>query len=105
MLANILPGLREFRTPLAVGWTWLFALWIAMRHMLPPRDSSVGLVRDVLGVTTLLGQAAVISVLAFVAYLLGSLLERENVEGSLLVSRDSKSFTCRGIGCLMIGWS
>ena len=84
MLANVLPGLREFRTPLAVGWTWLLALWIALRHLLPPRDTSVGLVQDVLGVTTFLGEATVLAVLAFVAYLLGSLLERENVERSSL---------------------
>jgi hypothetical protein len=84
MLSNILPGLREFRTPLAVGWTWLFALWIALRHLLPPRDSPVSLVRDVLGITTLLGQATVLGVLTFVAYLLGSLLEKENVESSIM---------------------
>src|SRR5215207_3907336 len=34
MLTSLLPGLRELRTPLVVGWTWLVAFWILLADYL-----------------------------------------------------------------------
>jgi hypothetical protein len=28
MLTNFLPGIREFRTPLATGYIWLLTFWL-----------------------------------------------------------------------------
>src|SRR5688572_3660556 len=85
MLANLLPGLRELRTPLAIGWIWLIALWIASGRILPSsEDTGIELLRQAFSTAALLGQATVIGALSFVAYLLGSLLEKENTEENYL---------------------
>jgi hypothetical protein len=83
MLANLLPGLRELRTPLAVGWTWLVVLWVALGSSIPTDRSGIGLVQSLLDATSFLGKTVVLGVLAFVAYLLGSLMQRDNAERSV----------------------
>jgi hypothetical protein len=35
LISNLLPGLRDLRTPLAVGYLWLVALWLALHKYLP----------------------------------------------------------------------
>jgi hypothetical protein len=77
MLSSLLPGLRELRTPLVVGWTWLTAAWIVLGKYLL-HMASIPLVHDIAQLSGLLGQSAIIGVVAFMAYLLGSLIAREN---------------------------
>jgi hypothetical protein len=78
MLANLLPGLRELRTPLTIGWTWLAALWLAFGELLPPREQAAGIVLSLYQAADVLGDATVLGVVTFIAYLLGSLLEVES---------------------------
>jgi hypothetical protein len=75
MLTNLLPGLRELRTPLAVGWTLLAALWVGVGTFLPDKDKATGLLLSVYRVGNGLGRATVLGTLAFIAYLVGSLAE------------------------------
>jgi hypothetical protein len=86
MLTSLLPGLRELRTPLVVGWTWLVAFWILLADYLRTTVATP-LVGDVVRVSGLLGQAVVIAVLSFVAYLVGSLIARDNMWESSASSR------------------
>jgi glycosyltransferase involved in cell wall biosynthesis len=41
VLANLLPGLRELRAPLAAGYVWLLAGWIALEPHVDSDDSRV----------------------------------------------------------------
>jgi hypothetical protein len=77
VLASLLPGLRELRTPLTVGWTWLAALWVAFGTFIPEREKATGLLLGIYEVGDGLGKAIILGVLAFIAYLLGSLVEWE----------------------------
>jgi hypothetical protein len=75
MLASLLPGLRDVRTPLTVGYLWLFILWLWFADKWPserPRDD--GAIARIFDVQTLLGSSVMIAALSFVAYVLGSLL-------------------------------
>jgi hypothetical protein len=76
MLASLLPGLRELRTPLVVGWIWLVTIWVAFGRYLGSL-TSIPLVRDVVELSGVLGQATILALIAFIAYLLGSLIVRE----------------------------
>jgi hypothetical protein len=73
MLANLLPGLRDVRTPLAAGYTWLVALWVALEPRIPTSpdgDTVLGSfdrARKGLSITAL-GVA-----FSFTAYLIGTL--------------------------------
>src|SRR4051794_1389503 len=74
MFAKVLPGLREVRNPLVVGWVWLAALWVAFWSHVPDRANATGLVGDVFGLVDWLGKSAVLGAVAFGAYLIGSLV-------------------------------
>jgi hypothetical protein len=78
MLASLLPGLRELRTPLAIGWTWLAALWLAFGELIPTREQATGIVLSLYDAIDVLGDATVLGILTFIAYLLGSLLEPQS---------------------------
>ena len=67
MLLNLLPGLRELRAPLAAGYLWLFAAWLAFDGDIPePAGAS-----DFFDQFEAVGAAAA---LTFAAYLIGSFL-------------------------------
>jgi hypothetical protein len=75
---NILPGLRELRAPLAAGYMWLITAWLWLDHFrLIPEGRPVGdgWLAQVWSVGSALGAATLLTVLSFVAYLLGSFLE------------------------------
>lgn len=75
MLASLLPGLRDLRTPLATGYLWLILLWLLLHDYLPKStEGATGPIRSLYELGGLLGSAAVIAALSFVAYLLGSML-------------------------------
>jgi hypothetical protein len=72
MLASLLPGVREIRAPLAAGYLWLFALWLALEPF-PSAEEATGLEAAVIDLADAATPVAVAVVLSFVAYLVGSL--------------------------------
>jgi hypothetical protein len=75
MLASLLPGLRDLRTPLATGYLWLTALWLLLHDRLPKNvDEARGPFRSFYEAGVLVGNTACLAALSFVAYLLGSIL-------------------------------
>ncbi len=75
MLASLLPGLRDVRTPLTVGYLWLFLGWLWFGDLLPrTRPEGDGLVAQVFDLVELLGAGTAIAAGSFLAYVLGSLI-------------------------------
>lgn len=70
---NLLPGLREIRTPLASGYTWLLALWFLLRDHVPDRAAASGLVLSSYQLLDVVGKPAALAAVSFVAYLMGLL--------------------------------
>lgn len=72
MLASLLPGLRDVRTPLAVGYLWLVLVWIWWSEDISGafRDSEVGdRVREL---HDTVGAAGSLAAISFAAYVLGA---------------------------------
>lgn len=76
MLAALLPGLREFRTPLAVGYAWLITLWLAVGYRAPRSDAARGFLADVYRLAHAAGPVAVGVAVSVGAYLLGVIATR-----------------------------
>lgn len=75
MLASLLPGLRDVRTPLTVGYLWLTISWIWFRGFIPARaPTQDGFLRRLFDLSAFVGSAATLAALSFLAYLLGALL-------------------------------
>jgi hypothetical protein len=75
VLASLLPGLRDIRTPLTVGYLWLLIAWLLFgEHVPKSRPSGNGLLAQLFDLSGILGKAAPIAALSFIAYLLGALL-------------------------------
>ncbi|WP_437770641.1 hypothetical protein [Arthrobacter sp. KNU40] len=74
MLAQILPGFRDFRTPLITGALWLTALWVFLGTPVPKKDDREGIFGLLNQISEYLSPALVLGVLSFSAYLLGVLL-------------------------------
>lgn len=77
MLAQILPGFRDFRTPLVTGYLWLLATWILLGKPLPSKARKDGLLGIVNALTEYLSGTVVVVVLSFLAYMIGLLLAVE----------------------------
>ena len=76
MLASLLPGFRDVRVPLTVGYLWLFNGWIWFSDDLPrtvPADD--GVIARAHELSELLGTTAVLVAVSFTAFLLGLLLQ------------------------------
>lgn len=75
MLASLLPGVRHLRTPLAVGYIWLLALWVVARHWLDdPNPAALGSFADDLSqLAENVGRPIAGAAVAFVAYVVGAL--------------------------------
>lgn len=83
MLASLLPGLRDVRTPLTVGYLWLVLAWFWWSEGLASalNESEVGdRVREL---AEAFGTASVVAALSFVAYLLGAVLTLSTDRGLL----------------------
>ncbi|MDI9919347.1 MULTISPECIES: hypothetical protein [unclassified Rhodococcus (in: high G+C Gram-positive bacteria)] len=80
MLTTILPGLRDLRTPLATGYLWLVAMFmLILGGVLPTREGGLPFVRELYTLSDGVGATAMLGVLTFVAYLIGSVLTVENI--------------------------
>ena len=73
MLASLLPGVRELRAPLAAGYLWLVALWVAFAPRLSEITSTEGVYRDIYNLGRAVGRPAIVIASGFVAYLIGTL--------------------------------
>ncbi|MCA1708097.1 MAG: hypothetical protein LC808_34410 [Actinobacteria bacterium] len=72
MLAQVLPGLREIRGPLAAGFLWLLLAWLILHEDIAGAN---GEVQELIALGEQLPDAALAGVASFVAYLIGSLSE------------------------------
>ncbi|MCZ4095987.1 hypothetical protein [Streptomyces sp. H39-C1] len=75
MLASLLPGIREIRTPLVTGYIWLISLWLIFGDYIPGRRQAPGQIRQVYSFADFFGKSAILAVVTFIAYLAGTLLE------------------------------
>ncbi len=83
MLANLLPGLRDVRTPLAVGCLWLLVAWSLFADRVPRnRPEGGGLVPALYDLGNIVGEGALLAAISFVAYLIGALISLP-LEGQL----------------------
>ena len=102
---NLLPGVREVRTPLAAGYMWIITAWLWLAEFrLLPQDRPLGSGWDAQAwdIGTALGKTALLAILTFVAYLFGSFVEidpnnsrLQNLAPYLTRKRPSK---CRLLG-------
>lgn len=74
-LASLLPGLRDLRAPLAAGYVWLVALYIALEPLALPRAQATGVWASVLRLEDVAGTVGFGVAVTFVAYLVGSISE------------------------------
>jgi hypothetical protein len=74
VLANVLPGLREVRAPLAAGYLWL--LFIYLLCGIPDTADAPRFVERIASLGGALSQVGVAVVVSFAAYLLGSFVHQ-----------------------------
>ncbi len=74
MLLNLLPGLRDLRTPLAVGYLWLTVLWLIFHDRVSASIGDEGLISDVADLVRLAGATPTFAALTFTAYIVGAVL-------------------------------
>lgn len=74
MLAQILPGFRDFRTPLVIGGLWLVFVWIWLGMPVPNKEDTEGPVGLLNALDEYLTPTAFIGVLSFTAYVIGIVL-------------------------------
>jgi hypothetical protein len=72
---NLLPGVRELRTPLACGYVWLLSLWLLFHERISTRSGAAGVYKMLLQTSDFLGKGPTIAALSFAAFILGSLVE------------------------------
>jgi hypothetical protein len=73
VLANVLPGIREIRAPLAAGYLWLLCGWLIFD--LPSEDALQGPAREVVDLAEPVPDSAIAIAVSFAAYLIGSISE------------------------------
>jgi hypothetical protein len=73
VLTTLLPGLREPRAPLAAGYVWLLAGWIAFEPQIRQADGLTGFAAVLHRLRDALPIVGVAAVASFAAYLIGSL--------------------------------
>lgn len=75
VFSNFMPGVREVRAPLAAGGIVLLAIAIAFEPHVPDRESATGLFASLIAVKEEIGPVGQGIVVAFTAYLLGSVVQ------------------------------
>jgi hypothetical protein len=74
ILSQLLPGLRDLRTPLAVGYVWLTALYFFLSNQIPEDPSELGgIYREIYRLSHAAGLTATLAAVTFLAYLVGIL--------------------------------
>lgn len=84
MLAQILPGFRDFRTPLVTGYLWLVVLWVLIGMPLPDKTATSGAMGSINAFSEFLTPTVYVAVLSFLAYVVGMLLMVDIKAGSTL---------------------
>lgn len=75
-MTNLLPGLRELRTPLAAGFIWLATLCVLTAERIPLSAAELpGEISNLWRIGEFLGQGPLLAALAFLAYLMGAVWE------------------------------
>lgn len=87
MLAQILPGFRDFKTPLITGYLWLVIAWIGFGMRIPSKDETTGAMGMINWLTGYTSTATILAVLSFVAYVIGILVTIDVKLATRLVSR------------------
>ncbi|MFJ5994219.1 hypothetical protein [Streptomyces sp. NPDC092370] len=75
MLTSLLPGLRHFRTPFAVGTICAFQAWIVFGQWVPARDKAHGFIERLYVLGEVAGRPVVASLITVVIYLMGDVLK------------------------------
>ncbi|MFC9498435.1 hypothetical protein [Streptomyces sp. NPDC056982] len=75
MLASLLPGIRELRTPLAAGYMYLLSLFLLLASRVPTESEARPPLSHIYDAVGWMGKPAAFAVGTFVAYLVGSVLE------------------------------
>ncbi|MFC7266579.1 hypothetical protein [Streptomyces lutosisoli] len=75
MLASVLPGIRELRTPLATGYIYLLALFLIVGDQIPTKGEAHDPLKLLYDVVGWIGKPTALAAATFVAYLLGSVLQ------------------------------
>jgi hypothetical protein len=70
-----MPGLRELRAPLAAGYLWLLALYLAIEPHVPDAKDAHGLYATLLHLRDAASSVGVAVAISFAAYIVGSLSE------------------------------
>jgi len=87
MLTSVLPGVRELRAPLAAGYLWLLALYIALEPLVPGQAQATGVWGSLLKLEAVASPVGLGVAITFVAYLVGSISESVMIASSLPVIR------------------
>ncbi|MGW5188934.1 hypothetical protein ACWEOO_06750 [Kribbella sp. NPDC004138] len=74
MITSLLPGLRDLRVPLAVGYAWLTVFWFLIGGSLPTEQDAVGVLARVYQLGHVVGSTAMLAALTFIAYTLGAVV-------------------------------
>jgi hypothetical protein len=75
LLTSLLPGIRELRTPLAIGYVWLISAWLILEDRIPRERPPEGELAALWDLGTAAGTTAILAAVTFAAYLIGSILE------------------------------
>jgi hypothetical protein len=85
-LESILPGLRDVRAPLAAGYLWLGAIWLAVHDQVPAsQEEATGIWEPIFRLGDALSVLGIGIALSFGAYLLGILSQSVLVPPLLFV--------------------
>lgn len=79
MLAAILPGLRDLRTPLVAGYLYLLLAWLLLRDSVFRSAANSEWGQRLSELSNLLGVSATAAAVSFAAYLVGSVLSWRRV--------------------------
>lgn len=71
MISQLLPGFRDFRTPLVVGSLWLILIWLTFGMPIPDKESKTGIMGLVNSLGNYFPAAALAAVVSFMAYVVG----------------------------------
>ncbi|TQJ58051.1 hypothetical protein FBY30_0261 [Arthrobacter sp. SLBN-83] len=82
MLAQLLPGFRDFRTPLVTGYLWLVVLWMSVDRPLPDKNAKDGLMGAINALGEFFTPTVYVAILSFLAYVIGMLVMVDIKPGS-----------------------